>query len=91
MKMKIIKIGASWCSGCVVMRPIWEKIEQEINIKTEYYDYDIYEDMLKEKYDIGDKLPIAIFLDKNDNELERVIGEISKEKLINLINKYGDK
>ena len=88
--MKIIKIGSTWCSGCIIMRPIWERIEQEKTINTEYYDYDIYEDMLKEKYNIGDKLPIAIFLDKNNNELERIIGETSKEKILDLINKYGE-
>ena len=89
--MKIIKIGATWCSGCIVMRPIWENIEKLKTINSEYYDYDIYEDILKEKYNIGDKLPIAIFLDNNNKELERVIGETSESNLLNLIEKYGDK
>lgn len=89
--MKIIKIGSTWCSGCVVMRPIWDKIEKIRSINTEYFDYDIYEDELKEKYRIGDKLPIIIFLDKNEQELERVIGEIDEKSLLKLIDKYGDK
>lgn len=89
--MKIIKIGATWCSGCIVMKPIWEEIEKEQELVQEYYDYDIYEDMLKEKYHIRDKLPIVIIFDKKGNELERIIGETSKEKLLDLINKYGDK
>jgi len=89
--LKIIKIGSTWCSGCIIMKPIWEEIEKEKTLNQEYYDYDIYEDMLKEKYDIGDKLPIAIFLDNTENELERIIGETSKEKILDLINKYGDK
>ena len=88
--MKIIKIGSSWCSGCVVMRPIWEAIEKEIKINSVYYDFDIYEDMLKEKYQIGDKLPIIIFQDDQDNELERVVGEIKKDDLIEKIKKHGD-
>ena len=86
--MKIIKIGSSWCSGCIVMRPIWEEIEKEIKLDTKYYDFDIYEDMLKEKYNIQDKLPIIIFLDQNNNELERIIGEIKKDDLLNKIRKY---
>ena len=88
--MKIIKIGSSWCSGCVVMRPIWEAIEKEMKINSVYYDFDIYEDMLKEKYQIGDKLPIIIFQDDQDNELERVVGEIKKDDLIEKIKKHGD-
>ena len=88
--MKIIKIGSSWCSGCIVMKPIWEDIEKEINLDTKYYDFDVYEDMLKEKYNIGDKLPIVIFLDNNDKELERIVGEIKKDELINKIKEYQD-
>ncbi len=86
--MKIIKIGSTWCSACIVMKPIWEKIEKEINLNTIYYDFDIYEDMLKEKYHIGDKLPIIIFEDDNEKELERIVGEIKLEKLKEIIRKY---
>lgn len=89
--MKIIKIGSSWCSGCIVMKPIWENIEKIKTINSEYYDYDIYEDILKEKYNIGDKLPIVIFLDNNNQELDRIIGETTESNLLNLIEKYGDK
>lgn len=89
--MKIIKIGSSWCAGCIVMRPIWEEIEKEKKLNTEYFDFDIYEDELKEKYQIGDKLPIVIFLDDNGKELERIIGETKKDQLLSMINKYGDK
>ena len=87
--MKIIKIGSSWCSGCIVMKPIWEEIDKEIKLNTVYYDFDIYEDMLKEKYHIGDKLPIVIFEDDDGNELERIVGEVKKEKLLDIIKRYN--
>ena len=86
--MKIIKIGSSWCPGCIVMKPIWERIEKEVNINTEYYDYDIYEDILKEKYNIKDKLPIIIFFDKNNNEIDRKNGKIKYNDLLNKIMEY---
>lgn len=70
------------------MKPVWEEIEKEINLNTEYFDFDIYEDELKEKYQIGDKLPIIIFLDDNDNELTRIIGEIKKDDLLKKIKEY---
>ena len=86
--MKIIKIGSSWCSGCIVMRRVWEEVEKEVTYQSEYYDFDIYENMLKEQYNIGDKLPIIIFLDKNNQELDRIIGEIQKDELLNKIKVY---
>lgn len=84
--MKIIKIGASWCSGCVVMRKRWDEIEKIREIHSEYYDFDIYEDMLKEKYQIGDKLPIFIFLDDNNKEIKRLIGEPSVNEILAIID-----
>lgn len=86
--MKIIKIGSTWCSACIIMKPIWEEIEKEIKLNTEYYDFDIYEDELKEKYQIGDKLPIIIFLDDNGKELTRIIGEVKKDDLLKKIKEY---
>lgn len=88
--MKIIKIGSSWCSACIVMKPIWEKIEKEYQINTTYYDFDIYEDMLKEKYQIGDKLPIILFLNDQEEILDSIVGETKEEEIINRINEYGD-
>lgn len=88
MFMKIIKIGSTWCSACIIMKPIWEEIEKEIKLNTEYYDFDIYEDELKEKYQIGDKLPIIIFLDDNGKELTRIIGEVKKDDLLKKIKEY---
>ncbi|MFH0854587.1 MAG: thioredoxin family protein [bacterium] len=89
--MKILKFGAVWCSGCLVMKPLWKKIEEEmIWLETEYYDYDQNKDMA-EKYKIDDRLPAFIFLDKNGNELFRLHGEIDKEKLVKIIEENRDK
>lgn len=88
--MKIIKIGAIWCPGCLIMRPRWKKIEEEFNIETNDYDYDIDEDIVK-KFNVGKKLPVVIILDENDDEVERVVGEISSNKLRDLILKYIEK
>ena len=84
--MKIIKIGASWCSGCIIMKKRFEEIEKQKTFNSQYYDFDIYEDMLKEKYNIGDKLPIFIFLDDNDKEITRLIGEPSIDEIIKVLD-----
>ena len=38
-----------------------------------------------EKYQVGNILPVFIFMDKNNNEYKRVIGEVKKQELINVI------
>ncbi len=85
--MKILKFGAIWCSGCLVMKPIFAEIEKELEwLETVYYDVD-QETELVEKYSITD-YPCFIFLDKNEREIHREYGEIEKKKLIEIINKY---
>jgi len=90
--MKVIKIGAVWCNGCLVMRPLWQQIEKENPwLKTEYFDFDIdREKVEKYKIDSGN-LPVFIFLNNNDQEILRLSGEIEKTKLIELINEHKDK
>ena len=87
--MKVIKIGASWCSGCVIMRKRWDEIDKLREFESEYYDFDIYEDMLKEKYSIGDKLPIFIFFNDKNEEVKRLIGEPSTQEILRILD--GDK
>jgi len=87
--MKILKIGAVWCSGCLVMRPRWQKIEKQIqDLNTEYFDFDERKDIVEQYKIENSKLPVFIFLDKDGNELERKTGEVEEAVLIELINKY---
>ena len=39
-------------------------------------------------YNPGKVLPVTIFLDQDNNELERIIGEMKLEELERLITKY---
>lgn len=85
--MKILKFGAIWCSGCLVMKPIWAEIEKENTwIKTEYFDVDNNKQLAKD-YKIT-AYPCFIFLNEEGNEIHREYGEVSKEKLMELINKF---
>ena len=79
--MKIIKINAMWCPGCLITKSIWQGIEQEyphheyINL-----DYDLDEEEIA-KYKIGDILPVVII--ENDNqEIKRIIGEKNKKEIL---------
>lgn len=89
--MKVLKFGAVWCPGCLVMKPRWAEIEKENPwLQTEFYDYDENKDMV-EKYNITDVLPTFVFLDKDNGEFLRLNGEIDKKKLIEIITENREK
>ena len=85
--MKIIKIGAVWCPGCLVMKKIWNNIYNKYELEVVELDYDMDSEEVK-KYNVGNVLPVVIFFDNNNNELERLIGEQRESKLIEVIEKY---
>lgn len=86
--MKVVKINAIWCSGCLVMNKRWKNILKSQTIETINLDYDMDEDEVK-KYDVGDVLPVFIFY-KDDKEVRRTVGEVSEEELLKIIDEVGD-
>lgn len=85
--MRIVKIGALWCPGCLVMKKIWNNINKIYDLDIIDLDYDMDNEEVK-KYNVGNILPVVIFIDKDGNELERLIGEQKESNLISLIDKY---
>ena len=85
--MKIIKIGAIWCPGCLVMKKVWNNILKDNDLDIVELDYDMDNEDVK-KYDVGKILPVVIFVDGNGNELERLVGEQKESLLIEIIDKY---
>ncbi len=71
--MKIVKIGAVWCPGCIVMNKALDQIKENYDIEITSYDLDFDSEEV-EKYNVGSVLPVLIFY-KNDNEYKRLIGE----------------
>ena len=86
--MKIIKIGAIWCPGCLVMKKVWKNIMTDYeNINIIEYDYDMDTEIVS-KYKIGDILPVVIVMN-NNQELTRIIGEKSKKELNKIFKDIG--
>ncbi|MCA9391995.1 thioredoxin family protein [candidate division WWE3 bacterium] len=86
--MYVLKIGAAWCMGCIVMRPRWEKIEDALPwLETRYLDYDDDQDEIKSLGIATENLPTFIFYSKQGEELERKTGEISKDELLQTIER----
>ena len=87
--MKILKFNAIWCSGCIVMKKIMKEIEeQDPNIKIESYDYDMDQEEV-EKWNIGEIIPVLVFVDENNNEIGRLIGEKTKKEIIKEIERLS--
>lgn len=89
--MKVLKFGAVWCNGCLVMRPRWQKIEDDMpELETEYFDFDKDKKEV-EKYEIDQgRLPCFVFLNNGGEEMERVWGEVAEARLRELIEKYSE-
>lgn len=85
--MRIIKIGAIWCPGCLVMKKVWTNINKDNNLNILELDYDMNSDEVK-KYNVGNVLPVIIFEDNNGNELERLVGEQKESFLLETIERY---
>lgn len=85
--MKILKFNAIWCSGCLVMKKYMKEIEETYKqIEIESYDYDMDPDMI-EKWNVGEIIPVLIFLDEDGNEISRLIGEKKKSDVIKEIER----
>lgn len=80
--MKILKFGAVWCPACLIMNKTLKKINSDIEIIS--YDYDIDSEKVEE-YNIGKVLPVLVFVDDNNKEINRLIGEQTKEKIEDVI------
>lgn len=83
--MRVIKIGATWCSACLIMNKVWNNILKIYNIETLSLDYDIDYDEVQ-KYSPGDILPVFIFLD-DEVEIKRIAGEISEKEFSQQVEK----
>lgn len=85
--MKIIRINAIWCSGCLSQKKVWKEINKEYpNLDITVYDYDLDNDTVS-KYNPGKILPVVIF--SNDGKEKRLIGEVSKKEIIDMLLEMG--
>lgn len=85
--MKVIKINAVWCSACIIMNKVWDNILKKYDIETISLDYD-FDSSEASKYDVGDILPVFIFMD-DDKEIFRVVGEKTEKEMFEIIEKLG--
>lgn len=86
--MRVVKINAIWCSGCLIMNKVWKNILNKYDIETVELDYDIDEEEVM-KYNPGNILPVFIFFE-GEKEILRIRGEIKENEMIKKIKEVGD-
>ena len=82
--LRIIKFGASYCAPCRVITTILEELKSRFNIVE--YDTDEVSAEILQRYNIKN-IPTLI-IEKDDKEVWRYIGSISKDNLEKEIKKY---
>lgn len=83
--MRIIRIGALWCSSCVVTYKEFKKLMKDYP-EFEYQELDYDMDDISE-YRVGTILPEIIIYDKK--EIGRIIGEKKEEDIILYLKEKG--
>lgn len=83
MITQIEKFGAAWCGPCKVLDKTLEKVT---GVDINKYDVDQFEDLAAER---GVRnIPVMIFRDENDQEVERIIGAVSLDKINEVLEKW---
>ena len=85
--MRLVKIGAIWCSGCLVMNNVISKTLKNYKIDFTEYDLDMDEEEAK-PYNPGDVLPVFIVFD-GDTETTRFVGEYSYDEFVSKLKDVG--
>ena len=86
--MKIVKISAVWCSGCLVMNKVWNKLKNNYVFDSIELDYDMDEDEVM-KYSPGHILPLFIVYVDLKVKL-RLTGELSYDDMISKLKEVGE-
>lgn len=82
--LKLLKFGASYCAPCKALVPILEELKSKVVI--EEIDVDEADSSILIKYGIRN-IPVLILM-KDDKEVWKHIGSISKLELEKEIDKY---
>lgn len=85
--MKVIKIGAMWCSGCLLMNNIWNKVLKQYSFDYLELDLDMDEDLVS-SYGKFDVLPSFIILN-GDTEINRFSGEYKYDDFVKILMENG--
>lgn len=83
--LKLIKYGHEYCSPCRTLKPILKELETEFSDKVEFVDKDTYAIPVGEVVDAGIKAVPTLILIKDNSEVWRNVGLLSKDAIKKVI------
>ncbi|OGC45900.1 thioredoxin [candidate division WWE3 bacterium RBG_19FT_COMBO_34_6] len=85
--LTLLDFYADWCGPCKLMAPIFDTVKKDYTGKIEFKKIDVEQDSsLAMKYGVMG-IPTFILL-KDDKELDRKIGAMPKEMLLEWLNHH---
>ncbi len=81
-ELVLVDFFATWCGPCRMLSPIIEEVANEENVKVIKVDVDKHEDIAK-RFGIMSIPTVIVF--KNGEEVNKNIGLVSKEEILNWI------
>lgn len=79
MKNKILAFTASWCTPCKNMKPVLEKLKDDVII----YDVEVHKDETS-TFSIN-FVPTFVILNSKNEEVSRIVGATSYQRLKSFI------
>lgn len=87
--IKILDFYADWCGPCKRQTPILEELETEFDGRIKVEKIDVEEDTPEVKIHLITSIPTLVFLNENNEVIEKLIGFHSKAALSALIEKHS--
>ena len=83
----VVDFFATWCGPCKMLSPVFSSLGEEMKFKTDFLKVDIDEsENLARRFKVNTVPTVIIF--ENGQEMDRLIGFISKENLKEKVESY---